>query len=233
MSNEDPPQSFVSALANEQFILQSVSGTTVGESGNRAALYLSSLSSGLVALGFASGAPDVFRVMLFTVLPTIFVLGCFTTVRLVDTTIENLVAIRRVERIRRYWSTLAPGGAEFFDPDDFDTGQRGVRYGRWAWLFTIASMVIVINSVVAAATTAILCSGLFGIGHITSQVLGSLIGVAFAVVAMFYQWRRLQGPLHNGGKRPPVNGGQAGAVPVSRSMVGAATIDTGPETSAT
>jgi len=114
MSDQEPQQSFIAALANEQFILQSVSGTTVGESGSRAALYLSSLSSGLVAVGFASGAPDVLRVMLFTVLPTIFVLGCFTMVRLVDTSIENLVAIRRVERIRQYWSTLAPEGHIFF-----------------------------------------------------------------------------------------------------------------------
>jgi len=58
-------------------------------------------------------------------------------------------------------------------------------------------MVIVINAVVAAATVAILCSGLLRIEHVTAQLLGGFLGVVFVVAAMSYQWRRLQGQLRN------------------------------------
>jgi len=47
---------FMSALVTEHFALQAVSSATISESGSRAALYLAALSSGLVAIGFASSA---------------------------------------------------------------------------------------------------------------------------------------------------------------------------------
>jgi len=38
---------------------------------------------------------------------------------------------------------------------------RDVRYGRWSFLFTMASMVIVVNCVVGGATVALLCDLVF------------------------------------------------------------------------
>ena len=35
----------------------------------------------------------------------------------------------------------------YFEPDYPMTGTQGVRYGRWSFLFTMTSMVIVVNSV--------------------------------------------------------------------------------------
>jgi hypothetical protein len=53
--SEEPP-AFMSAPVTEHFSLQSISSATISESGSRAALYLSALSSGLVAIGFASSS---------------------------------------------------------------------------------------------------------------------------------------------------------------------------------
>lgn len=57
MADEKPPPEFMSALVTEHFVLQSAASATIGESGSRVAIYLSSLSSGLIAIGFASSSP--------------------------------------------------------------------------------------------------------------------------------------------------------------------------------
>lgn len=56
--------------------------------GCRASLYILSLSSSLVALGFASRSPEVFVPFIAIVLPALFLLGVFTAVRLVDSRLE-------------------------------------------------------------------------------------------------------------------------------------------------
>jgi hypothetical protein len=98
----------MSALVTEHFVLQSVSGATISESSSRAAIYLSALSSGLVAIGFASSDPKVLTILASTILPTAFLLGCFTVVRLIDTSVENMIAVQRIDRIRRYYATVHP-----------------------------------------------------------------------------------------------------------------------------
>src|ERR1700751_4064252 len=86
-----PPTEFMGALVTEHFVLQATSRSTISESGSREGIYLSALSSGLVAIGFASASPRALESLAFTVLPVVFILGWFTIVRLVDTSVANIV----------------------------------------------------------------------------------------------------------------------------------------------
>jgi hypothetical protein len=138
MAEDKPPPEFMNALGTEYFVLQSTASSTISESGSRVSIYLSSLASGLVALGFTSSLPRAFASLAFTVLPTVFVLGRFTIVRLVDTSVANIISLRRMELIKRYYAALAPLAPPYFGTDDLPTGHRGVRYGRWSFLFTMA-----------------------------------------------------------------------------------------------
>jgi hypothetical protein len=95
----------------EHFVLQSAASATISESGSRVAIYLSSLSSGLVAIGFASSSPHALAALAFAVLPTVFILGWFTVVRLVDTSVANIVSQRRMERIRRCCASIVSSAA--------------------------------------------------------------------------------------------------------------------------
>jgi hypothetical protein len=97
VADEKPPPEFVNALGTEYFVLQSRASSTISESGSRVSIYLSSLASGLVALGFSTSSPRAFASLAFTVLPTAFVLGWFTIVRLIDTSVANIVSLRRME----------------------------------------------------------------------------------------------------------------------------------------
>jgi len=200
----DPPESpaFMSALVTEHFALQSVSSATISESGSRAALYLSALSSGLVAIGFASASRKSLAALSFSVLPTVFILGWFTTVRLVETSIEHIVCSRRIEQIRRYYATLDPRYRGFFVPDYDTSGLHGVRYGGRSVLFTMASMVLLVNSVLGGATATLI--GILGahLPAVAAAVVGAVVGAGTLALGLGYEYRRLS-PLIRGNDPDP------------------------------
>jgi hypothetical protein len=191
VADEKPPPEFMNALGTEYFVLQSTASSTISESGSRVSIYLSSLASGLVALGFSSSSPRAFASLAFTVLPTVFVLGWFTIVRLIDTSVANVVSLRRMELIRAYYAALAPMAPPYFGPGNSATGERGVRYGRWSFLFTMASMVITVNCVLGGATVALLCDLAFKAPLPAAVGVGVAVGLALLALSLRYEHRRL------------------------------------------
>jgi hypothetical protein len=191
VADEKPPPEFVNALGTEYFVLQSTASSTISESGSRVSIYLSSLASGLVALGFSSSSPRAFASLAFTVLPTVFVLGWFTIVRLIDTSVANVVSLRRMELIRAYYAALAPLAPPYFGTDDGAAGQHGVRYGRWSFLFTMASMVITVNCVLGGATIALLFDLAFKVALPGAVGIGVAAGLALLALSLRYEHRRL------------------------------------------
>ena len=76
-----PSKALLTALTTEHFTLQTARSQTASESASRASLYILSVSSALVALGFIGQASQIgttFHVFALTVLPTLYVLGVFT-----------------------------------------------------------------------------------------------------------------------------------------------------------
>jgi len=191
VAGEKPPPEFINALGTEYFVLQSMASSTISESGSRVSIYLSSLASGLVALGFSSSSPRAFASLAFTVLPTVFVLGWFTIVRLIDTSVANVVSLRRMELIRAYYAALAPMAPPYFGVDGQVTGEHGVRYGRWSFLFTMASMVIMVNCVLGGATIALLCDLAFKVPLPGAASIGVAAGLALLAAGLCYEHRRL------------------------------------------
>src|ERR687896_2297045 len=69
----------LTALTTEHFTLQGARSQTMSESSARASIYVLSVSSALVAMGFiGQTAEDVFDVFALTVLPTVYLLGAVT-----------------------------------------------------------------------------------------------------------------------------------------------------------
>jgi hypothetical protein len=196
MEEKEPPSAFISALTTEHFVLQTALSGNTSEVGTRASLYIFSLSSSLVALGFASQSPELFVPFVAIVLPAVFILGLFTAVRLVDSNLEGILFLNGIARIRKYYRTLAPEAEEQFSPES----------GRWpenqAWpslqmgpfvgfITTTASMVAFINSIVAGVGVAFLAGRLLGEEQ---TLLASLIGAGVALVLMatffaYQKWR--------------------------------------------
>jgi hypothetical protein len=196
MDEKEPSPAFMSALTTEHFVLQTALSANTSEVGTRASLYIFSLSSSLVALGFASQSAELFVPFVALVLPAVFILGLFTAVRPVDSNLEGILFLNGIARIRKYYRTLAPEAEEQFSAES----------GRWpenhAWpalqmgpfvglITTTASMVAFINSIVAAVGVALLAGGLF---RERRTLLASLIGAGVALLLMaaffvYQKWR--------------------------------------------
>jgi hypothetical protein len=188
---EEQDAAFMSALVTEHFALQSVASATISESGNRAAIYLSALSSGLVAIGFASSSHGALVALVLSVFPTVFILGIFTSVRLIDTSVQNIVALRRIEVIRRYYASLRPSAPVYFAPDRTEEGIHGVRYRGGSILFTVASMIIVVNSVLGGATVALFFALVISLTIPLAVAIGVLVGAVLLLVSLRHEYRRL------------------------------------------
>ena len=156
----DRPGAFYSALMNEHFVLESARSITVSEASSRAALYLTTLSSSLVAFGFLAQT-DYALGFLMVIIPVVFLLGIFTYERLVETSLEDVAALDSIQRIRAVYSTLLPGAAKYFPrPVGPHAPNEMLPIGRrHSWIgvfFTTATAIAVVNSMVAGAGVAII-----------------------------------------------------------------------------
>src|SRR5262245_36095627 len=182
MDGQSERSALLSALTTEHFVLQTANASTYSEASARSTLYVMALSSSLVAMGFVAGSTDLLVPFAAISLPAVFLLGIFTVVRLVDSTLESRQYLTGIARIRAYYRTLGPEAERHFAPG----------YGRWpevespalrfgpvlAFFGTTASMIAVINNVVAGVGMALL-----------TRVLGrsapwasALVGIAGALI---------------------------------------------------
>ena len=81
-------------------------------------MYVFSVSSALVALGFVSqvrtGSSTVFVAFALTVLPTLYLIGCATYVRIVECSAEDLRYAVAINRIRTYYLEVAGDRSDLF-----------------------------------------------------------------------------------------------------------------------
>jgi len=153
----------LTALTTEHFTLQGARSQTMNETASRAALYIGAVSSTLVALGFLgqlSPGGDTFNTFALTALPTLYLLGVFTFVRLVECGAEDFRYGLAINRIRGYYKQLAGDRANLFLLSGHDDGlgvfaNLAVPVEGRTQYFTFGSVVAVINSVVGGSAVAI------------------------------------------------------------------------------
>lgn len=99
--------------------------------------------------------------------------------------------------IRRYYATLDPRYRGFFVADYDGSGVHGVRYGGRSVLFTMASMVLLVNSVLGGATATLICILGFHLPAVAGAVIGVVVAIGTLALGLGYQYRRLS-PLIRG-----------------------------------
>jgi hypothetical protein len=192
-------QAVLTTLTTEHFTLQGARSQTIGESAARSSLYMFSVSSTLVALGFVSqvsAGGELFQLFALTVLPTLFFLGVSTFARLVQSSIEDVRYGRAINRIRHYYMELAGDSARYFLMSGYDDprgvlANMGLAGGSvWQLFFGTANAVSVVNSVVGAGAIAIL----LGVTLDLPLAVAAVAGVAFLAVsvAMHMRYDRAQ-----------------------------------------
>lgn len=190
------PEQLLTALTTEHFGLQGARSTTTAEAGSRSSLYVSAVSSTLVALGFIgqiSEVGDTFTVFALVALPTVFLLGLFTFIRLVELSVEDLMYGRAINRIRHKYVEVAGPEARLFllvGNDDIVGVARNMSLspGFLQSFIAASTMVAVINGVVGGAALAL------GLNALFSPPLGVCVGagaiLVLADVPLSIRWSR-------------------------------------------
>jgi hypothetical protein len=193
MDEQSERTALLSTLTTEHFVLQTANNSTYSEASARSTLYVMALSSSLVALGFVASSTDVLIQFAAIVLPAIFVLGLFTVARLIETALESMQCLRGIARIRSYYRTLGPEAARQFSAEHGrwpEVEPPALRLGRvLAFFGTTASMIAVINNVVAGVALALLIRFL---SPSSPSWVGAAAGVtgALALTWAFYRYQR-------------------------------------------
>jgi hypothetical protein len=190
----------VTALTTEHFNLQSARMGTITEANGRATLYLGTLSSSVIAIAFVGQANqlgDAFYLFALTLLPPVFLLGVFSFLRLVQTSIEDMVYALGSFRIRQYFLGLDPAVAPYFPPTDPQGMTKLERIGVVATgplqlLLTAASMVACINAIVGGVTVALAVRSLLEAPVPAAAVTGAVVALGLGTLFVIYQVRRFR-----------------------------------------
>ena len=191
-------QAFLLALTTEHFTLQTARAVTVSDSNGRTALYLGSLSSSLVALALVaqqSALGRVFWAFALTVLPAVLFLGLVTYVRVLQSSVEDIIYARAINRIRHYYTELDPARAGYFllsGRDDVRGALQNMSL-RDSWvqyLFTLPSAVAVLNALLGGATVALAVAFTAGVAPVLATVAGAGSGSAVLALHVAYQAHR-------------------------------------------
>jgi hypothetical protein len=193
----DREQQLLTALTTEHFTLQGARSQTLSESSSRATVYVGAVSSSLIALGFigqVSGVGAPFRVFALIVLPTLYVLGTVTHVRLVECGVEDVRYGMAINRIRGYYRELAGDQARLFLLSGHDDARgvfenAGVPASRRPQVFSFATVVAVINAVVGGSAVGIAVSAAadppLGVAAVAGGAFGAVsIAMSLRVAAV-------------------------------------------------
>jgi hypothetical protein len=192
---------FISALTTEHFVLQSARGALISEMVGRGNVYLSAVSSALIAFGFWAQLGAGIDLFVAAVLPALFVFGELTFVALVRSSLKNIEFMRRMQRIRGYYRTLHPDAEQFFDPPDADREHAaelatvGMRPGLGSMMFTGATSIAAVNSMLGAVGLALLAGRADGIQRGVVVTIGILAALALFALHLLYERHRGAPPI--------------------------------------
>lgn len=184
---------FMQALTTEHTALQSARSSTVSESAARSGLYMSTLSSAVVALalvGQVSKFGEAFLIFALAVLPVVFFLGLVTYGRLLQTGVEDVIYARAIGRIHRAYERIDPDQAKYFQQTQVDMvglQSLGLFRLRWQQFLASAAAVAVVNAVVGGAFIAIVAGAIWKT-PLLSIGLGALASLLLAAAVLRHQW---------------------------------------------
>ena len=194
--SDEQRQLAVSFITTEHFTLQTARTVTTSESSGRATLFLSTLSSALVALGFVAqrgGFNHDFDIFALLVLPPIAFLGLITFQRAMQSALEDSLYAQGMNRIRQFYVELVPEMRRYFILPTRDT-RRNPPPGNvpimWQAFLTFAAAIGVVNSVLVGAIVGIAVDLVLSPSIMVLIVLG--IAVALLGIAGHYLYQQRQ-----------------------------------------
>jgi hypothetical protein len=199
--NEDQLRQASQFIANEHAALQSGRSSTVFEANGRTGIFLSSVSTTLVALalvGQVSGLSQPFYIFSLILFPCLFFIGVVTFHRTLQSNIEDLVYDLGLIRLRHFYIEVVPELKNYLiltTNDDLryyrgpvTTLELNVRPSWWQMFLTNSGMIAIINSVLAGVFGGLVI-GAFALPFFVSIGCGLVVFVASEIVHFLSQAR--------------------------------------------
>jgi hypothetical protein len=189
----DESQHEAQFLTTEHFVLQTARTGTIQEANGRANLFVTSVSSATVALGFVAQVTKMGEDFLFfalIILPPLYFIGAVSFVRAVQVAIEDMVHARGMARIRHYFVERAPAIQRYLmhaTHDDYTVmlNTFGIEGSILQSFFTTAGMVNVVNGVIAGVVVGLGVKAALNAGLIACALVG--VG-SFLVNVALWRW---------------------------------------------
>jgi hypothetical protein len=191
---------FIAAITTEHFTLQGARAGTISEAASRSSLYMTTLSSAVVALALVaqlSKNTALLPVFALAVLPVVFFLGLVTYGRLLECGLEDVFYARAISRIRRLYSEFDPSRAHYFHEIGVERGgppTAGLVKVRWQQFLPASAMVAIVNSVVGGVFIAAAVAYLWAPPTWVAAVVGIVTTVTFSIAFLTHQ-RRMWGKV--------------------------------------
>ena len=194
------PQQAGQFITTEHFTLQTARSVVITEINGRTTLYLGTVSSAVVALAFVGQISDAghsffnFSFMLF---PTLVLLGLVTFVRVIHATIEDILYIREINRIRHFYVETCPSIQSYLllsthDDEGGVLHNMGLRSSRGQAFLSYAGMIAAINSILVGLFFGLLVDHFLFPSSWFPILCGGVTFLISLFLHLTYQWRQEQ-----------------------------------------
>ena len=196
-------------MTTEHFTLQTARAVVNAEISARLQLYMTTLSSSIIALALVAQVSGVlgraFEAFALVLLPVVYFLGVVTLARLLQASAEWRTYGQGMNRIRHWYLEVAPEMAPYFvlpatdDPRAglaaVGIGPRTWRWSRGQWV-SAPAMIVVINSVLAGVFAGLLWRSVAEPSGPTLPAISAAAGfVLSAVILSIYEDRAFRRQL--------------------------------------
>jgi hypothetical protein len=199
-------QHILQFMTTEHFTLATARAVANAEISARLQLYMTTLSSAIVALALAAQLSELGRTFVafaLVLLPVVYFLGVVTLGRVLQASAEWRICGQGMNRIRHYYLEVAPEMERYFvmpatDDPWVSLATVGIR-GRawWQGMFSTApAVIVVVNSVLAGVFAGLLGRGLAGPSGPLLPAVAAVAGFAVSLLLLgLYEQRAFRREL--------------------------------------
>ena len=190
-------QSILAFMTTEHFTLQTARAAANAEISSRLQLFVTSLSGTTVTLALAaqlSGLGPVFHTFALILLPTLYLLGLMTLLRILQASNEWRIYGQGMARIRHYFLELSPQISPYLvmpSTDDpwVNLGAVGIRSAWWQGLLTAGALIVGLDSIVGGSLIGLLVKIVTpGVGI---PLVCGVVGFVVSLVMLYEAQRRM------------------------------------------
>lgn len=191
------PEHILQFMTTEHFALQSARAATIADANGRTNIFLVCVSSSVVALAFIGQATSMgqpFFMFALVLFPSLFFLGFVTFKRTLQLSMEDLLHALSINRIRHYYTEIAPEMKDYFLHSVHDDGRgaaqdMAIRSSRFQTFVTTFGTVMVINSIIAGVWLSLTAQYFLAPPLWLTVIIGAFLFVVALAAQHFYHTR--------------------------------------------